>query len=415
MERDFYGRDWKAQAYRAVALLPPGDRKIVENLLARKIKAANSDRDLEKTVRDIYTFKKKFFPKKQLCEVSREELDDAFTKLYTGAAKYYTITDYRKHVRQFYKEKFGEDYNPLRFEFKVNPKIMKRKKKELESGKASLSQQEVETLVKACNNWRDKAYIMMSFDTMARVQSLLTMKIGDVEKDGKGAYWLNLKTKEGAVKTDLTFSAPYYAKWLALHPDARPDQYLFCTKRNGKYGAWGYNAAKLLLAKLGKLTKIQKLHTHIFRRSGANFWKQLGVSDQVIEQRGDWVGGSKALRTSYLSSNEGDAHEVSQAALKGTKPKSAVSIFTPTVCVVCQWQNLPDAEYCFNCHHRLSVKEIAKEASRVSEMQEQLKEMERKQEAQKKEMESLAGQLAAITVSQAKEETQQRMMRKKRR
>ncbi len=374
MERDFYGRDWKATAYRVVALLPEKDQKVVKSLLKRKIKAANSDRDLEKTVRDISNFKSKFFPNKQLYDASKEELEDAFSKLYKSNLSYFTIIDFRKHVRQFYKEMLGDNYNPIHFEFKVNPKVMRRKKATLESGKDSLSQEEVETLVKACDNWRGKAYIMMSFDAMARVQSLLSMKIKDVEKDGKGTYWLNLKTKEGTVKVDLTFSAPYYVKWLALHPDPNPEQYLFCTKRNGKYEVWGYNACKLLLDKLKKKTGMKKrLHTHIFRRSGANFWKQLGVSDQVIEKRGDWVGGSKSLRTSYLSSNEGEAHEASQAALKGTKPKSAVSIFTPTVCVMCQWQNLPDAEYCFNCHHKLSILEIAKEANRMSEMQAELK------------------------------------------
>lgn len=411
---DFYNRDWEEQANRILPLFPEDDRAIVQRIFAKKKAQGNSGRDLEKTGRDIWTFKKKFFPGKSLSKLTKEDVAGAFSKLYNGDAAYYTITDYRKHIRQFYRELLGDDYNPLHYKFDVNPKLMTRKKKELEHGKDSLTQGEIESLAAACDNWRDKAYIMMSFDTMARVQSILSMQVKDAIRDEHGEIWLNLKTKEGAIKVDLTFSAPYFSKWLSLHPDPRPDQYLFCARRKGVLQAWGYNAAKLLLLRLKEKTKIKKrLHTHIFRRSGANFWKQMGVSDQVIERRGDWTWGSKALRTSYLSSNESEAHEASSAALKGTKPKTAVSIFTPIICVVCQWQNLPDTEYCANCHHKLSVKEIAKESSRMAEMQQQLAKMTAEQEKLKAEMKQMAVYAAQGTMGIAKQRAKKRAAKKR--
>ena len=153
---DFYGRDWEEQANRILPLFQKDDRTIVQRIYQKKKAQGNSARDLEKTGRDIWTFKKKFFPNKSLCKLSKEDVAGAFSILYNSDAAFYTITDYRKHVRQFYHELLGDKYNPIHFKFEVNPKLMKRKKNELEHGKDSLSQAEVETLVKACDNWRDK-------------------------------------------------------------------------------------------------------------------------------------------------------------------------------------------------------------------------------------------------------------------
>jgi len=51
--------------------------------------------------------------------------------------------------------------------------------------------------------------------------------------------------------------------------------------------------------------------------------------------------------------------------------------FTPTLCVMCNWQNEAGAEYCFNCHHQLALKEVAKDENKFTALT-------RKMEAQDK-------------------------------
>ena len=394
-EDAFYRQDWAKAADKRLGELPEDDRKVVERLFRKKKEQGNDDRDLEKTARDISLFRRKFLPEKSLSKTSIAELKTVFGKLFESDASYYTICDFRKHLRQFYRELQGDQYNPLHYDFMrgANPKTMKGKKRSLRNLKQVLGQDEIEALVKACKSWRDKAYIMVSFDVMARVGTLARVKIKDVFYKGKD-IWLRFDTTKegGAFEVGLTFSRPFIAKWMAMHPDPRTEQYLFCAafrppsphsgrgkgskptpKQKTQYGLWDYSTISKMLRKAATDSNLKtKIHSHIFRGSGATFWKQMGSPDQEIEQRGDWTPGSESLRGSYIVFEKEASHESAKARLRGEKPKQATTKLAPTTCAMCQWENEPGQEFCFNCHHQLSIKEVAKEASRVSEMQQQL-------------------------------------------
>ena len=67
---------------------------------------------------------------------------------------------------------------------------------------------------------------------------------------------------------------------------------------------------------------------------------------------------------------------MAKGLITGERPKVETPIFHPNVCVVCQWSNEAGAEYCFNCHHRLEIKEIAQEENRISALETQLGQMQ---------------------------------------
>jgi len=383
----FYNVDWEKKAYERAEQLAEKDKQMLLSIFKNKTQNGNSARDLEKTARDIINFKRKFLPKKPLSEATFEELKESFGALFASTSSYHTIKDYRKHLLQFFKELRGKKYNPLDYDFmRGNDKIMKAKKSRVANSKQVLTQEEIETLINECGSLRDKAYIMASFDTMSRVGALVRVKIKDVIFKGKD-IWLNLeKTKEEeAFKVGLTFSQPYVRKWLAVHPNHKPEQYLFCAKRreNGKtgYGIWRYSAISYTLKELIRKTGIKKpIHTHIFRGSGSTFWKSIGATDQTIENRGGWARGSKALRETYFVFEKEESHDSAKALLTGQKAPQEVPRFTPTLCVMCNWQNEAGAEYCFNCHHQLALKEVAKEANLITILQAELEKTRKQQE-----------------------------------
>lgn len=399
-EDAFYGQDWEKTAQKRLMTLPVKDRDVVERLFSKKRKNGNSERDLEKTARDISLFRRKFLPKKTLSDATLDDLQVAFGKLFKSEASYYTICDFRKHLHQFFTELHGANYNPNNYAFMRggNQKIMQSKMDKMRNSRVALKQDEIDTLVKACKNWRDKAYIMVSYDVMARVGTLARLKIKDTKFKGKDIWLVFEKTKCGGnFEVGLTFSQPYFQKWMALHPDSKPEQYVFCASlkpprtfaerkknkpkvRKIQYGLWNYNSIIQMLKKAASVAGISKIHTHIFRRSGATFWKTaVGEIDQNIETRGDWVAGSSSLRDTYLVVKKDDSHKSAKARLKGEKPETDKIKFANVSCVMCGWENEAGQEYCFNCHHNLSIKEAAKDASLINTMQTQLSNLKAEQ------------------------------------
>ncbi|GEM_PF-6904095 len=392
----FYRKDWAAMADTTVERMNPKDAEVVRRIFKQKKNMGNSERDLEKTARDIYTFWVQFVKPKALADMSREELQDIFGKIFRSDKSYYTIKDYRKHLLQFYRELQGDDFNPLHYYFmRGGDKVMKAKKSRLTNSREVLDQNEIKQLVNAATNWRDKAYVMVSFDLMVRVGSLLRLKMKDVKRQGKDIWLTFEKTKEEeAFKAGLTISEPAFSKWLALHPDPRPDQFVFCARRKVRqvkidsereeargervirptnYGMLDYNALRDMLKTLMLKAGIKKhLHAHIFRGSGSTFWKKMGANDQIIEKRGGWAAGSKALRETYLVFQKEESHEMTKSLISGIKPEMEKPIFSPTACVKCGWTNDKDVEFCFNCNRRLSLEGTAKESNRLEQVEAEL-------------------------------------------
>lgn len=377
----FYNRDWEQDAERQLATLQPADQKILKEVLRKKRAQGNTPRDLEKTARDIAIFQRRFFPGRALAKVALTELEGAYAQLFASAASYATIRDFSKHLRQFYQELQGDDYNPLKYRFMRGGKNMKRKKAQSLMGKPVLTQEEIEQLVRATADWRLKAYIMVSFDAMQRVGELLRVKRKDVFFKGKDTWLRIATTKEGANEVGLTFSQPYLAKWMALHPDPKPDQYLFCSRRINpkRYGIWSYTVLWNVLHALVERAGIKKrIHSHIFRRSGSNFWRKMGSPMSAIEDRGGWARGSMTLQETYLKTDLEASHDAVKSIISGKPVKREEPRFKSQVCINCQWPNEADIEYCFNCHQKLSVTEVAKEESRFSRLESEVAELKKR-------------------------------------
>ena len=80
-----------------------------------------------------------------------------------------------------------------------------------------LTEDEVKKLAETCQNQRDRALILVLYETGCRVGEILTLKVGDVQFDTHGAVMI-LKGKTGPRRVRIIFSAKALSEWLNHHP-----------------------------------------------------------------------------------------------------------------------------------------------------------------------------------------------------
>jgi site-specific recombinase XerD len=80
-----------------------------------------------------------------------------------------------------------------------------------------LTEDEVKKLAVTCQNQRDRALILVLYETGCRVGEILTLKLGDIQFDTHGAIMI-LKGKTGPRRARIIFSAKALSEWLNHHP-----------------------------------------------------------------------------------------------------------------------------------------------------------------------------------------------------
>ena len=92
-----------------------------------------------------------------------------------------------------------------------------------------LSRSDIEKLVTACDTQRDRALIMLLWDSGARINEILSRNIGHIEFDRYGAVIL-VDGKTGQRRLRLTACVGDLQNWINVHPmKNNPDAPLFIT------------------------------------------------------------------------------------------------------------------------------------------------------------------------------------------
>lgn len=158
---------------------------------------------------------------------------------------------------------------------------------------------ELESMLKACLNDRDKALIATLYYSDCRIGEILTLTNKDVHDYGTH-YKLNVDGKTGPRSVTLAEGLDYLRVWLSTHPLARQDVYpLFISfsqdKAQGGYKPLAYFAArKVIQEAAGRAGITKRIHPHLFRHSRSTELAALGMGEPLLCQHGGWVQGSKA-------------------------------------------------------------------------------------------------------------------------
>jgi integrase len=250
-----------------------------------------------------------------------------------------------------------------------------------------LTRADVQRLVDACDRPRDRALLMLLWDSGARISEIVTLDIGHVEFDRYGAVVI-VNGKTGRRRVRLIAAAPELQTWLNQHPlktnAAAPlfttyNRYAAGTKRLAVHTI--QNTLKTIARRAG-VTK--PVHPHAFRHARLTDLAKQGFSEMELRIIAGWEKNS-AMPEVYIHLSGGDVERkmLQKAGFVTGDETPGTAALEPRQCPRCRTMNTYDALYCRACsmalteHAAYQVEEKTGEAEKSDEYQDLLKRLKR--------------------------------------
>lgn len=200
-------------------------------------------------------------------------------KLFSEATK----VDYRRCIKKFWKWKDGQGkYYPDLVEWIDTNERM--------GDVPAITKSEVENLIEFCTTLRDKTFIMVLFDSGARIEELLNVRLKPehvVWKADIGVYKIRLEFSKTKPRTiSLPLSTSFLRRWLNAHP-ARdtPQAQLFPIS---------YANARQIVSRQGRKILGKRVTPHMLRHSSATYYANKLNRYQLCYRYG-WTMSSKVV------------------------------------------------------------------------------------------------------------------------
>jgi integrase len=207
-----------------------------------------------------------------------------------------SVRNYRKALRLFFGH-LGRDWSEditigAAIERKVDPD-------------ECLSNDEIEAILDAAKNPRDKALVAVLADTGLRIGAALSFQMRHVNIDGSRATLTinpDANTKGDDGPKPLTWSRGYVANWIDVHPrPENPDAALFHKLRQWEEdedGALNQGYAGVLIKKLANRAGLDKdrIKAKLFRSTAVSRWIREDMGEQAIKHRTGWSKDSRMFQ-----------------------------------------------------------------------------------------------------------------------
>ena len=215
-----------------------------------------------------------------------------------------------------------------------------------------ITEEEVFRLAKAADHPRDKALILVLYETGCRIGEILTIKMKNVQFDQYGAV-LRVTGKTGDRRVRIISSAPTLSSWIEIHAKAdNPEAPLWPPLSNGyKYRetCMEYRSVYFMLKQLAIKAGIKKrIFPHLFRHSRATALAGKLTEAQMKEYFG-WVQASDMASVYvHLSGRDVDKALLAlQGIIKPDDKKEDKMVVC--LCPRCKEKNSPIAKFCLRC------------------------------------------------------------------
>lgn len=219
-----------------------------------------------------------------------------------------------------------------------------------------LTREEIEKMANASENLRDKALLLMLFESGCRIGEILNILIKDVHFDTLGCtISVNGKTGERSVRLLDKNSIKALVDWLNAHPMKEDrNSFVWVTIARRVCKPVSYSTIEDMLVRIRKKAGIEKdANFHSFRHGRATMLSKV-VPQAVMTKHFGWTPDSKMARTYYHLSNK----DVDEALLKAHGLKTPVEEIKPMgdrTCVNCGETNSILSQFCRNCQSFLDV------------------------------------------------------------
>jgi len=200
-----------------------------------------------------------------------------------------TVRNYRKALRVFFAER-GEDWAE-------DIKIGASPERSVDPDEL-LEDEEVNGLLEAAGNARDKCLVALLADTGLRIGAVASLRIRDIDLSGSNAMvsineQANVKGADGTMP--LTWSEGYVTSYLNVHPRRNVDDAALIHQDGGYFdgdddGALDYRYLARRIKDLADKAGIdrERVNTHNFRKTAISRWIREGLSEQAIKHRACW-------------------------------------------------------------------------------------------------------------------------------
>jgi len=264
-----------------------------------------------------------------------------------------TKHDYKVILKKFYKSLGGSEEFPDQVKW-IKPNFKKNNHKLPEE---LLTEEDVRKLVEAAGHPRDKAFILVLYESGCRIGEILNLRIKNVLFDENGAVLL-VNGKTGQRRVRIIASAPLLSVWLNNHPFREsPDSPLWIvvgTKNHSQ--PLTYPSVATQLRKIAKRAGIKKkVNPHAFRHARATFLANNLTEAQMKEYFG-WVQSSgMAAVYVHLSGRDVDNAILRLNGLEVAEKKENESLKIRN-CARCMERNSSLSKFCSRCGSPLDIK-----------------------------------------------------------
>ena len=229
-----------------------------------------------------------------------------------------------------------------------------------------LTRQDIVKLVEACTNQRDRALLMLLWDSAARIGEVMPLKIGDVAFDRYGAV-VFVSGKTGRRRLRLTSSAPDLQAWVNIHPKRTdPEAPLWTTHR--RYGsavrALTLHTVEQTVKAIGRRAGIPGVHPHLIRHARLtdlvkSEGKRKGMNEMELRILAGWEK-SSTMPAVYVHLSGGDVENriLQNAGLLDTGEEEEDTTLEPLKCPRCRAINVSGTLFCGKCSMALSERAI---------------------------------------------------------
>jgi site-specific recombinase XerD/ribosomal protein L40E len=312
---------------------------------------------IPRQVRYIYVLRKvSRLLGKEFYRITKTDMITVVAALEKQDTAYDTKLSEKQCIKRFYKwlRNTEDDYPPevrwMKARRNNNHKILPEH---------LLTEDEVKKLAEVCQNQRDRALILVLYETGCRVGEILTLKLGDVQFDTYGAIMI-VKGKTGPRRVRVIFSAKALSEWLNLHPaklDREAPLWTSFESANSTRPLEYYAFRKMLSVTARRVGIGKRVNPHSFRHARASNLANVLTEAQMKEYLG-WVGDSRMASTYVHLSGR----NIDNALLKlnGIKTEDDVNSEEHTLriktCLRCQESNSPTSSFCSRCGSPLDMK-----------------------------------------------------------
>ena len=248
-----------------------------------------------------------------------------------------------------------------------------------------ISPQQIETLLKACHNARDRCFLAMHWDGSNRPSELLKLRWSDLKVD---EYGYTFETDAGTRKSKtgknrhirLTMSIPYIEDWRRNYPgEASGNTPVFVSLRRiqGQHKIWTLDSVQFMFETLRTETGIKTFKPSHIRPSRITDDVKNGYPESYIKMK-NWGNLRTPMMDVYTNLNTSFIDEI--ALEKAGQKKAPVQVKKYTVenssCPSCGTLNVPGSVFCHVCKKPMTEaaqKEQSDLAAQVQALQEQLR------------------------------------------